>query len=176
MSSNSRSIAGVPFDSVGILRTTLILRTTCVHAVIGGLDVWWHYKLMTQNQALSESLPREWAFDEVSSSISSGNASSGWALYDFWRALSSRSQTTERTKITRPCSPTLGKVDWFGYKTPPSQSHHVPPNLKTHMSQSHPVPPIMETPLSQSHLSHVLRPVWTCPIWLYYLSFPNSLF
>jgi len=73
----------------------------------------------------------------------------------------------------RPCRPTLGQVDWFSWKTPLSQSHPVPPNLKTHLSQSHPVPPHvktplsqshpgppnMETPLSLSHLSHVLQPV-----------------
>ena len=32
MSSNPKSIAGVPFDSVGILRTTLLLRTTCMRS------------------------------------------------------------------------------------------------------------------------------------------------
>jgi len=98
--------------------------------------------------------------------------------------------TQERKKIARPCSPTLGQVDWFSWKIPQSQSHPVPPNLKTPLSHSHlvppnlktplshshPVPPNLKTPLSQSHLSHVLKPVPTCPIWLYHLSFPNSLF
>jgi len=32
MSSNPRFIAGVPFNSVGILRTTLLLRTTCMRS------------------------------------------------------------------------------------------------------------------------------------------------
>jgi len=32
MSSNPRSIAGAPFDSVGILRTTFVLRTTCMRS------------------------------------------------------------------------------------------------------------------------------------------------
>ena len=84
----------------------------------------------------------------------------------------------------------MGQVEWVSSKTPLSQSHPVPPNLKTDLSQSHPVPPnlktplsqshpvppIMETPLSQSHLSHVLKSVSTCLIWLYHLSFPSSLF
>jgi len=42
------SIAEVPFDSVGILRTTLLLRTTCMRSccttVIWGLAVWRHSK------------------------------------------------------------------------------------------------------------------------------------
>jgi len=36
MYSNPRSMAGVPFDSVGILRTTFVLRTTCMHS-------WWFW-------------------------------------------------------------------------------------------------------------------------------------
>ena len=32
MSLNPRSIAGVPFDLVGSLQTTLLLRLTCIHA------------------------------------------------------------------------------------------------------------------------------------------------
>ena len=47
---SSWSIVGVPFDSVGILRTTLILRTTCVPAVIGVLAVWRYNKPKNQKQ------------------------------------------------------------------------------------------------------------------------------
>jgi len=61
-------------------------------------------------------------------------------------------------------------------KTPLSQSHPVAHNLKTLLSQSNPVPPNLKNPLSQSQLSHVLKPVPTCPIWPYHLFFPNSLF
>ena len=46
-----RSIAGVPFDSVEILRTTFVLCTNCMHSyylcippVIGELTVWRHTK------------------------------------------------------------------------------------------------------------------------------------
>jgi len=50
ISSNASSIVGVPFDSVGSLRTTLILRTTCMRsAIIGVLAVWRYYKPKTKN-------------------------------------------------------------------------------------------------------------------------------
>jgi len=62
------------------------------------------------------------------------------------------------------------------WKTPLTQCYPVPPNLKNPLFQSHPVPPNLKTPLSQSHLSHILQPHPTCPICLYNLSFPNSLF
>ena len=79
---------------------------------------------------------------------------------------------------SRPCSPivTMGQVNWFSWKTPLSKYHPVPPNIKTPLSQSHPVPPNLKTPLSQSHLADILQPHPTCPIWLYHLFFPNSLF
>ena len=48
ISSNPSSIAGVPFDSVGSLRTTLLLRNTCVSVVIGVLTQW-RRALQTKN-------------------------------------------------------------------------------------------------------------------------------
>jgi len=53
MSSNQRSVAGVPFDSVGILQPTLLLHTTCMRscqAAIGELAVWQHYKSKTKKK------------------------------------------------------------------------------------------------------------------------------
>ena len=53
LSSCQRSVAGVPFDSVRILETTLLLHTTCMRscqAVIGGLAVWRHYKSKTKKK------------------------------------------------------------------------------------------------------------------------------
>ena len=62
-----------------------------------------------------------------------------------------RNPQETHSKVLRSCSPTLGQVDWFRWKTPQSQSHPVPPNLNTPLSQSHPIPHNMETLLSQSH-------------------------
>jgi len=77
---------------------------------------------------------------------------------------------------SRPCSPTLGQVDWFSWTETFPLSQPVPPNLKTPLSLSHLSHEDLKTPLSLSHLSHVLQPVPTCPIWLSHSSFPNSLF
>jgi len=60
----------------------------------------------------------------------------------------------------QPCSPTLGQVDWFSWKTLLSQSHPVPPNLKTTLSQSHPVPSNLKTPNPSLILSHL---IWRPP-------------
>jgi len=76
-------------------------------------------------------------------------------LWDKWTG------SAGRPSQSHPVPPNL--------KTHLSQSHPVPPNLKTPLSQSHPVPPSMETPLSQSHLCNVLQPetvpfdCTTCP-------------
>ena len=81
-----------------------------------------------------------------------------------------------KRKVARPCSPTLGQVDWFSWTETCPLSQPVPPNLKTSLSLTHLSHEDLKTPLTLSHLSHVLQPVATCPIWLYHLSFPNSLF
>jgi len=71
----------------------------------------------------------------------------------------------------RPCSPTLGQVDWFSWtETCPLSQPNTPPSL-SHLSHED-----LKTPLSLSHLSNVLQPFTSCPIWLHHLSFPNSLF
>jgi len=77
---------------------------------------------------------------------------------------------------TCPCSPTLGQVEWFSWTDPLSLSHLSHEDLKTPFSLSHLSHVDLKTPFSLSHLSHVLQLVPTCPIWLYHLSFANSLF
>jgi len=61
-------------------------------------------------------------------------------------------------KFARPCSPTLGQVDWFSWKAPLSQSHPVPPNLKTHLSLL--IHLILRPPCPSPILSH---PLWRPP-------------
>ena len=78
--------------------------------------------------------------------------------------------------LPRPCSSTLGQVGQVDWTDPLSLSHLSHEDLKTPFSLSHLSHVDLKTPFSLSHLSHVLQLVPNCPIWLYYLSFANSVF